>query len=1120
MEEKKWERRNRRKTWSHPLRRATAVWLAVVLSLAPSGASIAYAEDSGVGTETASGASVSDTTDRNETGKANEAGESGEKRAETQVSDKTQGNGQSQGADKASGSDQPQGADKASGSDQPQGTDKTPGGDSSQGLDKAPGSDPSQGSDKEPGSDQSQGTDKESGSDQSQGTDKESESGQPQGSDKAQKDDLSQGADKEQERNQAAQGEEENGTPAQESGTEGMSDSGDSEKKSENQLEDAATESGNKTENPYDAIERPAQSDTVEVIPGAPSDGNGSGQDVTGDSSHSGSGTVSGTDAAGAEKQEEPDRKENLGTNPEGGQKTEEVEPSPAEKNYEYIYDKEEGKFKITFHIKEEAKGDQTIELSKVLDEIQAAGKVEFDRWFQTREGAGALEDARYYGESTIRQSFGGVEYLYHVADGTVRLYQEPGCTTVFDVYVTNGSKHTYVYKNNSFTVSTPDMGNSDQTGIIGFDGQELPEDYTQGFLSPKYDIDNAATTGVIENLIDEALKETKSQWQYGIDKDGNLTTSHSQNLTKDDIKIGTPVYRIGSKYYLYSEKYDCYYCEFNSAQVKEEPRGSGNYVVRLVPSSGKTNYAIKADGSKYYAPYMRGSEISAIRASARKIQDALNQYLSKHSTTLEGEVLKYYNDKDGTAYSTIEELLLNNSDAVNELTRAGETDNGSLATLDPMRIHSSSQYDDFYNRIFSFRVGSQEEMDQLLGNDSVDHRHGHGQWASDGYEMTIGDYMADKLNETEGAWDRANAYFNALLDSGLTADEATWVAFTMATNIDGPRADNNYQNTAWDWYSSMVLKQQDGTFNLTKVDTEGNQLGDDEGEGQTSFYLWYIDSKTETDEQGNQKTVDVAKYCVYVDPVYEIVKNEDGSESKKLVTDGYYGWVEYDPDNKELNYTISTTNGTLNIDYALLEGVVYYLQEKAAPEGYEVDTNIYVICDEEAYKQMTEEKGVGSVINPATGVESATVYMGAIKGGETLKVNFVNGKPAPTPEPDPTPTPDPTPNPNPTPTPTPTPDPNPTPNHNGGGHSSRGGGSSSSGKQKTTSAGPGTLPEEPALPELPLEEIPFENIPEQELPKTGDSRVDISTWMLVMGLIAAAYARMSGKKERADKEQ
>lgn len=881
--------------------------------------------------------------------------------------------------------------------------------------------------------------------------------------------------------------------------------------------ENSQNPSGEKPDNPYDSIERPSQSDTVEIIPGAPSDskesesddseagkpGNGTDADTKSDiNSDANSGAGSAGSASGAAEdsnfQNGQENTDNSGNQPGGSQETE-VEPVPAEqdKNYDYIYDKETGRFKVTFNIKEEAKGDQTIELSKVLDEINAAGKKQFEQWFQTKEGANELDDAQYYGKNTIRQIFDGVEYIYNIKNGTARLYEEPGCTTVFDVYITNGSKHTYVYKNNSFTVSTPDMSNQDQTGVIGFDGQELPEDYTKGFLSPKYDIKNSSTTGVIENLIDEALKDTQSQRQYGIDKDGNLTTSYVK-LTKNDIPVGEPAYKIGNKYYLYSEKYDCYYCEFRENQLVENPKGSGNYFVgkNSIPSSGKVSYAIKADGSKYYAPWVRGGEIDAIRASANKIQDALNKYLSKNNTTLEKEVLKYYNEKDGTAYTTIEELLSKNEAAANELTRAGENGNSSLASLNPMLIHSSSQYDDFYKNIFSFNVGSREEMEKFLGSDNIDHGHGHGEWASDGYEMTIGDYMADKLNETDGAWDKANAYFNALLKSGLTAEEATWVAFTMATNIDGERADNNYQNTAWSWYSSMVLKQQDGTFNLTKVDTEGNQLGDDEGEGQTSFYLWYVDSKTETDEQGNQKTVDVTKYCVYVDPVYETVKNEDGSESQKLVKDGYYGWVEYDPDNKELNYTISTTNGTLNIDYALLEGVVYYLQEKAAPDGYDADPNIYVICDEEAYKQMTAEKGVNSVINPATGVESTTVYMGAIKGGETLKVNFVNGKTAPNPDPKP--------------------DPTPTPDNGGnsgghGGHS--GGGSSSGGKKTTTSAGPGTTPEEPVLPEQPVE-VPIENIPAQGLPKTGEDGVNTSALMLTLGLLAAAYVWMSGRRD------
>ncbi len=81
----------------------------------------------------------------------------------------------------------------------------------------------------------------------------------------------------------------------------------------------------------------------------------------------------------------------------------------------------------------------------------------------------------------------------------------------------TNGSKHTYVYKNTALSYRHGHE-QSDQTGVIGFDGQELPEDYTKGFLSPKYDIKNSSTTGVIENLIDEALKDTQSQRQYGIE--------------------------------------------------------------------------------------------------------------------------------------------------------------------------------------------------------------------------------------------------------------------------------------------------------------------------------------------------------------------------------------------------------------------------------------------------------------------------------------------------------------------------------------------------------------------------------------------------------------------------
>ena len=655
------------------------------------------------------------------------------------------------------------------------------------------------------------------------------------------------------------------------------------------------------------------------------------------------------------------------------------------------MYDPETKHFHVTFHIQEDAEGDQTIELSKVLEEVDGYGQAEFDNWKNTPGYQAALDR----GQTKIRWTgdrFNDVEYVFDLETGKASLYNEPGCTTIFDVSLANGSKHTYVYKDSSLTVATPDVSNTDKTGVTGFDGQELPEDYSQSFLSPSYSTD-PKVNGAVETIIDAALKESESRWQYGIDKDGNLTTSHSKKLTSQDIPVGTPVYKIGSKYYLYSEQNDCYYCEFNNAQVKEEPAGSGNYVVKSVPPSGKDNYAIKADGKKYYAPYVRGSEIDATKPSDYKIQSELTKYLSNNNTTLDAEILKYYNDKDGTNYGTLSELLAANPEVEKELTESSSTHK-----LNPVQVKSSQLYDNFYQNILSFKIGDPEKVDaEASGN--VDHSHSHGQWATDGTQETIGDYMAGKLNET-GKWAEANSYFNTLVLSGMTEEEATWAAFAMATNIDGPRADNNYQNTAWDWYASMVLKQADGTLDLTKYDQDGNPIGESgKPEDQTSFYLW----KYETDKETGEKDT---MYCTYVEPTY--TTNADGEQV--LEKDGFYCWVKYDPTKDKLTYTVTTTNGKLNIDYALLENVVYYLQEAIAPDGYDVDPEIYVICDEESYKELEGTE----VTNPATGATSKVTessWLGSILGGKTLSINFMNtATVVPDPDPEPTPDPDPVP--------------------------------------------------------------------------------------------------------------
>ena len=101
------------------------------------------------------------------------------------------------------------------------------------------------------------------------------------------------------------------------------------------------------------------------------------------------------------------------------------------------------------------------------------------------------------------------------------------------------------------------------------------------------------------------------------------------------------------------------------------------------------------------------------------------------------------------------------------------------------------------------------------------------------------------------------------------------------------------------------------------------------------------------------------------------------------LEKDGFYCWVKYDPSKDKLTYTVTTTNGKLNIDYALLENVVYYLQEAIAPDGYDTDPEIYVICDEESYKELEGTE----VTNPATGATSKVTessWLGSILGGIT----------------------------------------------------------------------------------------------------------------------------------------
>ena len=645
-------------------------------------------------------------------------------------------------------------------------------------------------------------------------------------------------------------------------------------------------------------IERPEQSDTVETLPGTAEDNKdhikGEDKDDTEDKGETGEETPDTGDTDTGDTEEKGEEGSGSEETPE--EKPEE-KPKEDDTDYSCAYDPKSGHFKITFNIKEDAEGDQTIELSKVHEVVQQYGEDVVDKWLATEEGQNWYKNEEgWIGLDKVEKNVkiaNNVEYCVSYTrdeNGNIQrkvaLVPQAGDTVIYDVSLANGSKHTYVYQDGSLTVATAKLPKNDNPNAsVGFDGQPLPDIIADTNVVITYNR-GKDVHGCMEDLID----------QLGLDRQWDSPST---------------VHRAIDKYI-------------------------------------KDNY--KGDYDAY--------------------------------------ILDYYNKKDGTHYTSVNDLLANNEAALTDLNKSGTGEKLHSITFD-----SPTYYNHFYKNVLSLKVDDSDKLEEFKKDTGVS-------WNSSGKELTIGDYMYDKLNSTEGAWDKANSYFNALLSSGLNEDEATWAAFALAVNLDGELANNNIQNKPLSWYASMVLHQTDGTLDLTKTDKKtGEIIGDDEGEGQTSFYLW----KYETDKETGKKDT---MYCTYVEPTY--TTNKAGEQV--LEKDGFYCWVKYDPTKDKLTYTVTTTNGKLNIDYALLENVVYYLQEAIAPDGYDTDPEIYVICDEESYKELEGTE----VTNPATGATSKVTessWLGSILGGKTLSINFMNtATVVPDPDPEPTPDPDPVP--------------------------------------------------------------------------------------------------------------
>ena len=752
----------------------------------------------------------------------------------------------------------------------------------------------------------------------------------------------------------------------------------------------------------YSQIERPGQSDTVETLPGDSKDNEDhiKGEDKADSKDDASEPETPAEGDKDIETPAEGDDKDTTETPAEGDKDTETEPEEPAEDDdidYDVAYDEDTGHFKVTFNIKEGASGDQTIELSKVQEVISAYGKQAVEEYLKDPTAQKRYSSYLESGQPFSCRLPNGLIFKYYPKTGTANLTELPSCNTVFDVSLSNGSKHTYVYKDNSFTVATPDLTGKGDSGLEGFDGQELPNDMTQGTLDIEYsrkpDDDSYAS-----KLIDEVLANTypaESKYYY-LDDEGNL----SKQVVKKNIPADTELVKIGSKYYVKCGDY--YYGGFTmnkkdlaKSDVIEKTDADGN---PILDADGKPIYVLQNAKTNYYAKaFKKSSSTSAsnlyyearpTRGSSdyindRQLQQAIKDYLGDKSC--EQYILEQYNADNGTSYTSLSELAAEKPEEIAKITNSGNV-------LFSVSVKSSSYYDNFYKNILSFNVGSEKDMESFLKDSSTGHgnEEGHGNWASDGYNMTIGQYMEQKLNETDGAWEKANSYFQTLRLQGYSEEEATWAAFTMAVNIDGSGAGDSYQNSAWNWYASMVLKQADGTLDLTKTDKDTGKVIKD---SETSFYLWKYE--TTVDKETKEETTSTL-YYTYVEPSTD----KEGNE-----VPGYYGWVKYDPDKKNMTYTITTTDGNLHIDYELLENMVYYLQEAVAPDGYDIDTTVYIICNEEDYDQaVSDYQSHGNSAGKDAGITSdSTSWMGKIEGGKTLKIEFVNSK-TPTPDPDPTP--------------------------------------------------------------------------------------------------------------------
>ena len=577
----------------------------------------------------------------------------------------------------------------------------------------------------------------------------------------------------------------------------------------------------------------------------------------------------------------------------------------------------------------------------------------------------------------------------------------EPGDSRVFHITIKSESGHTYKYLEKSFVLTTPEA-----------DPDNLPDEASQveGFDEQILDRTHMGDTSFTPSFWMEPFQKLLEE--QGLDAfDRRNPPSYAQTQMKNDLKkaYDTEDLTEAVKAYLtdyYSEKDGVNYADYEemieaSELARKEIIDGAKNTAGNRPISG---VSLPLDASERWNYFY--SDIFRAVYGEDDVNEATGEKTGVTSTTK--TIFTVTDHDDGNVYSDCYPANEIGSSVVRIMTRYGLPENTLVCFNDKGGI------------IFGFanEDGTIATADNYDGTSktitTTEAAYQNAEWYraenTDIADATVAEYMKGADSDV---WNKADAYFAQLLSDGISAEKASGmtselVDFLMAVNIDGQLAGNEYQNTEWGWKNTIDLVRVDGELNLTKTDENGETISMDE----TTFQLW----RYEDTDHDNLYTENDDKY--YYTSFQKDVLDEESGETRQETT---YGFVKYDPANTSLTYTIDTTNGELNIDYAMLKGIVYYLQEKVAPEGYELDTKIYIICDSEEKaaqaEEMLQDAGVDIKKNDdGTVAEDAFAYAGAINSEKPLEIKIVNASipnpppPGPGPDPDPVPPTPPTP--------------------------------------------------------------------------------------------------------------